>query len=140
MPYTLKFNYIGEWARQQGLFKLCVTGVAYGFRGLIHCTFCVSIKPCHSHSHIAPSKILILIIWINILYKIALNSLTLKLLCQLECDKVGHFLVTVQKLFKPIFRSHLILKHFSLNHFILRLKVFVKIVFEVGNFCTCSNF
>ena len=101
---------------------------------------CVSIKPCHSHSHIAQSKILILFIWINILYKIALNSLTLKLLCQLECDKVGHFLVTVQKLFKPIFRSHLILKHFSLNHFILRLKVFVKIVFEVGNFCICSNF
>ena len=34
IPYTLKFNYIGEWARQQGLFKLRVTGVAYGFRGL----------------------------------------------------------------------------------------------------------
>ena len=42
IPYTLKFNYIGEWARQQGLFKLRVTGVAYGFRGLIksYSVFC----------------------------------------------------------------------------------------------------
>ena len=33
IPYTLKFNRIGEWARQQSLFKLRDTYVAYGFRG-----------------------------------------------------------------------------------------------------------
>ena len=32
--YTLKFNCIGEWARQQGLFKLRDTDVAYGDRGI----------------------------------------------------------------------------------------------------------
>ena len=41
--YALKFNYIGEWARQQGLFKLRVTGVAYGFRGL-NLTQCDSVS------------------------------------------------------------------------------------------------
>ena len=30
IPYTLRFNRMGEWARQQGLFKLRDTGVAYG--------------------------------------------------------------------------------------------------------------
>ena len=34
IPYTLKFNRMGEWARQQGLFKLRDTYVAYGVRGL----------------------------------------------------------------------------------------------------------
>ena len=35
IPYTLKFNRMGEWARQQSLFKLRGTYVAYGVRGLI---------------------------------------------------------------------------------------------------------
>ena len=30
IPYTLKFNGMCEWARQQGLFKLSDTDVAYG--------------------------------------------------------------------------------------------------------------
>ena len=34
IPYTLKFNCMGEWARQQSLFKLRDTYVAYGVRGL----------------------------------------------------------------------------------------------------------
>ena len=34
IPHTLKFNCIGEWARQQSLFKLRDTYVAYGVRGL----------------------------------------------------------------------------------------------------------
>ena len=34
IPYTLKFNRMGQWARQQSLFKLRDTYVAYGVRGL----------------------------------------------------------------------------------------------------------
>ena len=34
IPYTLKFNRMGEWAKQQSLFKLRDTYVAYGVRGL----------------------------------------------------------------------------------------------------------
>ena len=34
IPYTLKFNRMGEWARQQSLFNLRDTYVAYGVRGL----------------------------------------------------------------------------------------------------------
>ena len=34
IPYTLKFNCMGEWARQQGLFKIRDTDVAYVVRGL----------------------------------------------------------------------------------------------------------
>ena len=33
IPYTLKYNCMGEWARQQSLFKLRDTYVAYGVRG-----------------------------------------------------------------------------------------------------------
>ena len=33
IPYTVKFNRMGEWARQQSLFKLRDTYVASGFRG-----------------------------------------------------------------------------------------------------------
>ena len=39
IPYTLKFNRMGEWARQQSLFKLRDTHVAYGVRGLIYCVY-----------------------------------------------------------------------------------------------------
>ena len=38
IPYTLKFNRMGEWARQQSLIKLRDTYVAYGVRGLV-CMF-----------------------------------------------------------------------------------------------------
>ena len=34
IPYTLKFNRMGQWARQQSLFKLRDTYVAYGVRGI----------------------------------------------------------------------------------------------------------
>ena len=34
IPYTLKFNRMAQWARQQSLFKLRDTYVAYGVRGL----------------------------------------------------------------------------------------------------------
>ena len=36
IPCTLKFNLMGEWARQHGLFKLRDTYVSYGVRGLIN--------------------------------------------------------------------------------------------------------
>ena len=42
IPYTLKFNRMGEWARQQSLFKLRDTYVAYGVRGLKD--FCIVIR------------------------------------------------------------------------------------------------
>ena len=35
IPYTLEFDRVGEWARQQSLFKLRDTNVAYGVRGLM---------------------------------------------------------------------------------------------------------
>ena len=35
----LKFNSMGEWARQQGLFKLRNTDAGFGVRGLIHLPF-----------------------------------------------------------------------------------------------------
>ena len=55
IPYTLKFNRMAQWARQQSLFKLRDTYVAYGVRGLnkavgsVMCTYTDTYNDTHIH-------------------------------------------------------------------------------------------
>ena len=44
IPYTLKFNRMGEWARQQSLFKIRDTYVAYGVRGLSFSAYKITVS------------------------------------------------------------------------------------------------
>ena len=46
IPYTLKFNRMGQWARQQSLFKLRDIYVAYGVRGLSQMGLADHLKTC----------------------------------------------------------------------------------------------